>query len=317
MQKTIVQLEKEFREIARAHLQINDFFFGSFLFAYSQKRVKNCCLIVDVSSASPVSLKGAGSYIDFVLTITVCDQVYNDNSNRTEVISDTARIVEDIKNVLRSQRWASFSRIIGSPVATLFEESGPDNVTGFVTNLTLRVVDLGDYCAAPLENYSFDTVAGNSCPPGIITKDGVFEQYLYGNEVFNYSEGAPATVTVNSNEFGTVSPGDSINVPVQYVSGSPVGTISGGVVLVPDPVTDIAIVSEFSIGIDTVEFTAISFEEGTFTSETLTNVTSVLYLKNANPATLPFSIVAGDVVSITITRTNPAAASAVQINGTY
>lgn len=46
-----------------------------------------------------------------------------------------------------------------------------------------------------------------------------------------------ATVNVNGNLFNTVASGGTLNVPVQYENGTPVGTINAGVVEVPNPVT--------------------------------------------------------------------------------
>lgn len=48
---------------------------------------------------------------------------------------------------------------------------------------------------------------------------------------------ADASVTVNSSAFNTVAAGGALNVPVQYVNGTPVGTITAGVVQIPNPVT--------------------------------------------------------------------------------
>jgi len=43
-------------------------------------------------------------------------------------------------------------------------------------------------------------------------------------------------VTVNSSAFGNVKSNGSLDVPVEYVNGTPVGTIVGGVVQVPNPI---------------------------------------------------------------------------------
>jgi hypothetical protein len=45
-----------------------------------------------------------------------------------------------------------------------------------------------------------------------------------------------ATVTVNSNAFDTVASGGTLDVPVQYLNGTPVGTIVLGVVQIPNPI---------------------------------------------------------------------------------
>jgi hypothetical protein len=46
-----------------------------------------------------------------------------------------------------------------------------------------------------------------------------------------------ATVNVNGNLFNTVASGGTLNVPVEYENGTPIGTIIGGVVEIPNPIT--------------------------------------------------------------------------------
>jgi hypothetical protein len=48
---------------------------------------------------------------------------------------------------------------------------------------------------------------------------------------------ADATVNVNGNLFNTVASGSVIDVPVEYENGTSIGTITAGVVVIPDPVT--------------------------------------------------------------------------------
>jgi len=48
---------------------------------------------------------------------------------------------------------------------------------------------------------------------------------------------ADATVNVNGNLFDTVASGGTLNVPVEYENGTPVGSISGGIVEIPNPIT--------------------------------------------------------------------------------
>lgn len=45
-----------------------------------------------------------------------------------------------------------------------------------------------------------------------------------------------ANVTVNGSAFNTVASGGTLDVPVQYENGTPVGTITGGVVEIPNPI---------------------------------------------------------------------------------
>ena len=46
-----------------------------------------------------------------------------------------------------------------------------------------------------------------------------------------------STITVNGNAFGNALSGGSLDVPVEYENGTPVGTIVGGIVEIPNPVT--------------------------------------------------------------------------------
>jgi len=46
-----------------------------------------------------------------------------------------------------------------------------------------------------------------------------------------------STITVNGNAFGNALSGGALDVPVEYENGTPVGTIVGGVVEIPDPIT--------------------------------------------------------------------------------
>ena len=45
-----------------------------------------------------------------------------------------------------------------------------------------------------------------------------------------------ANVTVNGSAFNTVASGGTLDVPVEYENGTPVGTITGGVVEIPNPI---------------------------------------------------------------------------------
>lgn len=159
MLKTINQIKKEFQTLATAHDQINDFYFGNFLEAYEDHVIKHCFLLVDVLSATPVNVRGAGSYVDLQLLITVADIVFEgDNDHMAEVKSDTLQIVEDIANTFESPRWSQFCKVVGTPVATYFRQRGGDMVDGWAMPVTLRVVSVRDLCAIPYNDYDLGGV---------------------------------------------------------------------------------------------------------------------------------------------------------------
>ena len=50
---------------------------------------------------------------------------------------------------------------------------------------------------------------------------------------------ADADVTVNSLAFNSIASGGALDVPVKYINGTPIGTIVGGIVEIPDPVVPV------------------------------------------------------------------------------
>ena len=74
----------------------------------------------------------------------------------------------------------------------------------------------------------------------------------------------------------------------------------------------------FGIGA-TADFTTtiVSGEEGVYTANTLTNISSPVYYKNAAVVTLPITLVVSDVFRITGTITNTAIEARVKLTGTY
>ena len=63
--------------------------------------------------------------------------------------------------------------------------------------------------------------------------------------------------------------------------------------------------------------TIVSGEEGVYTSQTLTNVTSVIYKKNTAVVTLPITLVVTDTLEVIPTITNTAIEARVKLTGTY
>lgn len=93
--------------------------------------------------------------------------------------------------------------------------------------------------------FTFDVVYGLSCAKtvtpvcaavAIYENDINVENVPSGGE-YRYSTAClDANVTVNSSTFDTVASGGTLDVPVEYENGTPVGTITGGIVEIPNPV---------------------------------------------------------------------------------
>lgn len=66
-----------------------------------------------------------------------------------------------------------------------------------------------------------------------------------------------------------------------------------------------------------ISFTATADEAGDYSSSTLSNVTSLMYTINSLDSALPFSLMDGDKVVITIIKTTAGAEAKVKLIGTY
>lgn len=153
-------------------------------------------------------------------------------------------------------------------------------------------------------------------------------------------------VEINGTPFAIIPSGDTEDVPVLNTEATPLGSkiatdwIIGDIDLTiedQDAVvldTPTIVVKDQTIAV-TVDKTAVfvsEFEEnsllvtettivdgendGTYTTNTLTNVATVVYKVNAVVKVLPFTVVDTDVLEITITRTAPGDAK-VKLNGTH
>jgi hypothetical protein len=74
-----------------------------------------------------------------------------------------------------------------------------------------------------------------TCADATVNLNGVFNQTVASGGTADVIVGN-SEITVNGAAFDSLAPEEALNVPVQYENGSPIGTITVGVVVVPDPV---------------------------------------------------------------------------------
>ena len=122
-------------------------------------------------------------------------------------------------------------------------------------------------------------------------------------------------ISINGTPFDSVAAEDSIDLDVQYANGTPVGSDVGGVWTIPNPVQDLVTKVNFETGA-TLDFdiTIDSDTAGTYTAATFGgSTTSATYEVNSVAATLPFTVVATDVLTIFPDADN----GFVRLTGTY
>lgn len=134
MLNSVNQIRVELQEIASAHLQINDFFWGDFLRAYKENTELNYVLMGCFYPTASL----LNNQTQLTLTIYICDRVYKDYSNLNDVESDTLQICRDVYNVINSSfRWKRIGRVQGA-TCQKFIERGGDEVAGHTLTIQDR-----------------------------------------------------------------------------------------------------------------------------------------------------------------------------------
>jgi len=129
-------------------------------------------------------------------------------SYQREVISDSEQCAEDLLADLTNggQIFGFWEYELTNATITPLEEETKNVLSGVVLDIEIQVPYQYDSCNAPLT--------------GVTPTDSC----------------ADADVEVNGNAYGSVASGSLIDVLVRYVNGTPVGTIVGNVVQIPNPI---------------------------------------------------------------------------------
>lgn len=173
MLNSVNQIRVELQEIASAHLQINDFFWGDFLRAYKENTELNYVLMGCFYPTASL----LNNQTQLTLTIYICDRVYKDYSNLNDVESDTLQICRDVYNVINSSfRWKRIGRVQGA-TCQKFIERGGDEVAGHTLTIQFLLRDKSGICELPMQGYDFDqpAPAPGECDPAelvILDTDG-------------------------------------------------------------------------------------------------------------------------------------------------
>lgn len=140
---TINQIKRKLKEIQENHLRLNSFYFGNLSNIDRQDRDYS----ILAADLIPGNLsRGVRQYR---LTLIVADLVNEDESNLTEVLSDTERDLLDVY----SQLWEYFEvndvELVKEGAITDFSERWDDNVAGYSLDITINVFFSNDRCQIP------------------------------------------------------------------------------------------------------------------------------------------------------------------------
>ena len=236
---TLRRLTHELKEWSDNHEMINDFFgYGQFLQLFMEGKREYPAMVVNVTSAASDKW-----YINYNFEVMILQYVNDEQDNRERAMSDCRQILNDLQETVSySNRWQSFSRLDGTFNVTPAIQKGADKAYGWIGTFTLKVKKRHGICnlQSLMPEYDFETgtIVSPTCAPVSIYRDEVFEENVESGGRFDYSTAcSDATVTVNDEAFNTVASGGTLDVPVEYVNGTPIGTNVDGIIQIPNPIT--------------------------------------------------------------------------------
>lgn len=152
MDRTLIQIKKDFEEIATKHDQINSFFWGEWQEAINQDAVNYPLMVCTLQPGS-----SGDNFVNVNLQITLCDK-YNleDYRMRDEVHSDMYQIFRDIWTTLKQWKFQDYLDIDGESSDTPFLAETQDLVAGYFHTINLQVYDAEHQCDIPYTGYDFE-----------------------------------------------------------------------------------------------------------------------------------------------------------------
>ena len=152
MRATIKKIDRELRELAEAHLQINQYFYGPFLDVYESNNVKHTSLIANVTDATIDR-----NFVTLRLGLMVCDKIDDAKLIDSYVDSDTLQVMNDlIKVITTSARWQKYGIVSDSTAVQNFTQKGGSVLNGWFCQLNLKIKNDNGYCDLPIDNYTYE-----------------------------------------------------------------------------------------------------------------------------------------------------------------
>ena len=152
MKTTLRQINKGLSKIAEKHLQVADYFWGDWGdFFNGGKNRKYLAVIANVTP--PITFS---SITEINLNLIAVDQVKDDNFNLDEVESDTLQVLHDFYRILKhSPNWKDIGAIRTNIAPLKFKDKGDDEVAGWQTTLTYKLIESIGICDLPMDDYDF------------------------------------------------------------------------------------------------------------------------------------------------------------------
>jgi hypothetical protein len=202
---------------------------------YDDKVFVNSFFLVNDDSVYDPKEKTATQNISLIFQADLV-KLYGDSERVDEVFNaDVLRVLDLLK------RRTSY--LVGDITVTRgFDKVYSD--LSFTSDFKEKI-KYSDISHRHIVKFTFDIIYALSCaktvtpvcsPVSIYENDILVENVPSGGEYRYSSACLNANVTVNSSAFNTVASGGTLDVPVEYENGTLIGTITGGIVKIPNPV---------------------------------------------------------------------------------
>jgi hypothetical protein len=139
---TLNQIVKQITAFGNNHEQIKFVYFGDVWERLSNGEVTYPAMFFTLTNAQILAKQ-----IQYNFSIYVMDRMLMEETNETDVLSDTTLIGQDIVANLRSPEY---SWLVGDNMpVTFYTESDPDYLAGIKIDCTLTLSSLNDTCQIP------------------------------------------------------------------------------------------------------------------------------------------------------------------------
>ena len=132
-----------------------------------------------------------------------------ESTNENEVKSDMIQCAQDLLSFWAKDTTYPELDLIKTGSIQTFTDKFSDRVTGCSVDLKLKQGFRYNKCAIPM--------SGVTPPPSVVC--------------------LPVQISINSVSFAEISSGASLDIPIQYQNGTPIGTNVDGIIQIPNPIT--------------------------------------------------------------------------------
>ena len=132
-----------------------------------------------------------------------------ESTNENEVKSDMIQCAQDLLSFWAKDTTYPELDLVKTGSIQTFTDKFSDRVTGCSVDLKLKQGFRYNKCAIPM--------SGVTPPPSAVC--------------------LPVQISINSVSFAELSSGASLDIPIQYENGTPIGTNVDGVITIPNPIT--------------------------------------------------------------------------------